>query len=85
MVVAALGCHGYQICEPVLDKTAELLATKGVSYIFSFEYDQVVGYIVVEELRKELREKQMDLNSIKLDTNLFKGSFGNVCVCQISC
>ena len=30
MVVAALGCHGYQMCELVLDKTAELLQ-KGVT------------------------------------------------------
>lgn len=39
---------------------------------------------VVEELRKELREKQVNLNSIKIDTNLFEGN-GSMCISVASC
>ena len=52
---------------------------KKVLHVF-FSVQPVVDYTVVEELREELREKQMNLNSIKLDTNLFEGNCGRVCV-----
>ena len=34
----------------------------------------VLLFLVAEELKKELRVKQLNLNSIKFDTNLFEGN-----------
>lgn len=74
MVVAVLGCPGYQAHELTLEKALELLQ-QGVAP-FLLKYCHVIEYIVVGQLRKELQENQMNLNSVKLDTNLFEGNCG---------
>ena len=69
MVVAALGCRDYQSCELMLDKVVELLHKGTTPFLLNAVI--MLTFIVAEELKKELREKQLNLNSIKLDTNLF--------------
>ena len=74
VVLAVLGCPGYQSSELMLDKVVELLQ-KGTT-LFLLNAHIVLTFVVAEELKKELREKQINLNSIKLDTNLFEGNYG---------